>query len=116
LPIQYALTYPERMPSVVRGLDFARLGALTFMEPDTKAFPCLRLARETAGINGTACAVLNGANEAAVDLFLRGELSFYGIYEAVSAALSSIGNIADPSLEDIIKAGEEAKKHVYSGQ
>jgi len=112
LPIQYALTYPDRVPSLVRGLDVTKLRALTFEEPDYDSFPCLRLARETAGIHGTACAVMNSANEAAVEMFLRGDLSFYGIYDAVSAALSDIKNIADPSLEDIIEAGAEAKAYV----
>ena len=109
LPIQYALTYPERSLSVARELDFTKLTALTFEEPDMEAFPCLRLALDTVRIRGSACAVLNGANEAAVELFLRGNLSFYGIYEAVSAALANIGTIDDPSLEDIISAGEEAR-------
>jgi 1-deoxy-D-xylulose-5-phosphate reductoisomerase len=113
LPIQYALTYPERGMSAIRELDVTKLSSLTFEKPDMEAFPCLRLALETVGVHGTACAVLNGANEAAVELFLRGNLSFYGIYKAVSAALSNIGNIADPSLEDIISAGEEAKAFVY---
>ena len=113
LPIQYALTYPERAPSLAPGLDFALLSGLTFEEPDMDAFPCLRLAIEAAGTRGTVGAVLNGANEAAVELFLRGSLGFYGIYESVSAAIGSIGNIVDPSTDDIIKAGEEARSFVY---
>jgi len=113
LPIQYALTYPGRVPSPVGGLDIARMSPLTFEAPDLDAFPCLGAAIETAGVRGTACAVLNGANEAAVDLFLQRKLGFYGIYECVRAALDNIGNIADPSLEDIIEAGEAAKKYVY---
>jgi len=112
LPIQYALTFPDRLPSIIPELDLAKHRTLTFEEPDLEAFPCLALARETAGVQGTACAVLNGANEAAVELFLKGELSFYGIYEAVCSALSSIRNIAEPSLDDIINAGEEAQAFV----
>jgi 1-deoxy-D-xylulose-5-phosphate reductoisomerase len=112
LPIQYALTYPDRVPSLVDTLDIARLSALTFEAPDPEAFPCLGVAIDTAGIHGTACAVLNGANEAAVELFLKGELSFYGIYESVYAALDSIGNIENPSLDDIIASGESAKRFV----
>jgi len=112
LPIQYALTYPERMPSPVPALDLAELAALTFEAPDTEAFPCLRLALETARARGTACAVMSCANDAAVERFLRGELGFYGIYDSVSAALESVGNVAAPSLEDIIAAGEEAKRFV----
>ena len=113
LPIQYALTYPQRKPSPVSGLDLTQLSALTFYEPDYDAFPCLSLALEAVEIGGTACAVLNGANEAAVSLFLRGCLGFYGIYDSVRAALDSIGNIADPSLDDIIAAGEAARNYVF---
>ena len=113
LPIQYALTYPLRKPSPVGGLDITRLSALTFEEPDLDAFPCLGLALDAAGSRGTACAVLNAANEAAVELFLRGSLGFYGIYESVRAALDSIKNIADPAIEDIIAADETAKAFVF---
>ena len=113
LPIQYALTYPERKPSLTAELDIARLSKLTFEEPDLQAFPCLELALKTAGIRGLACAVMNGANEAAVELFLRGELGFYGIYESVCAALDSIDNIESPSLEDITAADGAARRFVY---
>ena len=113
LPIQYALTYPQRSSSLAAELDLAAISALTFEEPDMEVFPCLKLAMETAGIRGSAGAVLNGANEAAVDLFLQGSLSFPGIYESVSAALSSIANIENPSVEEIVEAGEEAKRFVY---
>lgn len=112
LPVQYALTYPDRIPSLVDKLDITRLSALTFEAPDLETFPCLGVAIDTAGIHGTACAVLNGANEAAVELFLKGELNFYGIYESVYAALNNIGNIEYPSLDDIIAAGESAKRFV----
>ena len=113
LPIQFALTYPQRMPSPTASLSVDRMSALTFEEPDNDAFPCLGLATRTAGIGGTACSVLNAANEAAVDLFLQRRLGFYGIYESVLAALDSIGNTANPSLEDIIEAGDFAKRFVY---
>jgi len=113
LPIQYALTYPERCRSLAGELDISHLSALTFEEPDLDAFPCFRLALETAGLRGTACAVLNAANEAAVYLFLRGNLSFYGIYEAVSSALETLGSIGNPSLDDILEADRAAKEFVY---
>jgi len=113
LPIQYALTYPGRKPSLVSQLDISQMSSLTFEEPDKNVFPCLGLAYEVANIRGTSCAVLNGANEAAVELFLRGDLSFYGIYDAIRAALDSIGNIANPSLNDIIESGEAAKAFVF---
>jgi len=113
LPIQYALTWPDRRASLASELDITRLSALTFEEPDTDAFPCLALAVKTAGIRGTACAVLSAANEAAVDLFLRGSLSFYGIYDSVCAALEYVQNKTDPSLDDILAADESAKRFVY---
>jgi len=112
LPIQYALTYPNRAPALAPELDFTKMSTLTFEAPDTDAFPCLDVAMKTAGIKGTACAILNGANEAAVDLFLKHKLSFYGIYESVCSALANIGNIEDPTLEDIIAAGEAARRFV----
>jgi len=113
LPIQYALTYPHRLPSRVDGLDVTLLSALTFEKPDTDLFPCLELALDTARAGGTACAVLNYANEAAVELFLRGELSFYGMYDSIRFALDSIENNKDPSLEEITAAGETAKRLVF---
>ena len=113
LPIQYALTYPERMPTLTDELDITSLSALTFEKPDEESFPCLNLATGTAKIHGTAGAVLNGANEAAVELFLRGEIGFYGIYESVLAALDGIKNIENPSIVEIIEAGEAAKEYVY---
>ena len=112
LPIQYALTYPERKPSLTPQLDFARISRLTFEEPDLEVFPCLKLAVETAGKPGTACAVLNGANEAAVELYLQGKIGYYGIYESVSQTLENIEIIENPTLDDIIRAGEEAKRYV----
>ena len=113
LPIQLALTYPERAPSLAAELDLTRLSALTFETPDFEAFPCLGIAIKTANVSGTACAVLNGANEAAVDLFMKRKLGFYGINESVHEALVKIGNIEGPSLDDIIAAGEAAKRFVY---
>ncbi|MCL2227781.1 MAG: 1-deoxy-D-xylulose-5-phosphate reductoisomerase [Oscillospiraceae bacterium] len=112
LPIQYAITYPQRVPSPTKALDFSKLSRLSFEKPDYDAFPCLELALRTAGVSGTARAVLNGANEAAVGRFLNGELGFYGIYDSVLAALEKIGNIESPSLDDIIEAGESAKEFV----
>ena len=114
LPIQYALTYPERFPSLVESLDITSISRLTFEAPDLDTFPCLGAAIRTSGIRGTACAVLNGANEAAVELFLKRELSFYGIYESVQTALDGIANIENPSADDIIAAGNAAREFVYN--
>jgi 1-deoxy-D-xylulose-5-phosphate reductoisomerase len=112
LPIQYALTYPERCPSLTGELDLAKLHILSFEEPNTSVFRCLDLAMKTAAVPGTACAVMNAANEAAVSLFLEEKISFTDIYEFVSAALENIQNIADPSLEDILAADNEARSFV----
>ena len=112
LPIQYALTYPERKSSPVRGFDLTRLSGMTFEKPDRKSFPCLDLALEAAEARGTACSVLNGANEAAVELFLNGKLSFYGISDSIRAALDAIPNNPSPLCEEIIEAGEAAKRYV----
>jgi len=113
LPIGYALTYPRREPSMIERLDFTQISALTFSKPDLDASPCLDLALKTAGRSGTAGAILNGANDAAVELFLQDRLGFYGIYESVSAALENIHNIENPTLEDIEAAGESAKAFVF---
>ena len=112
LPIQYALTYPARAPSLAAALDIARQGRLTFEEPDYDAFPCLSLALQTARDGGLASAVLNAANETAVELFLTGKLSFYGIPESISAALGSIKNAENPSLDEIIEADKAARRFV----
>jgi 1-deoxy-D-xylulose-5-phosphate reductoisomerase len=109
LPIQYALTYPERQPSLTAALDLTRVGSLTFEAPDLDTFPCLRTALETAGIRGTACAVMNAANEAAVSLFLQEKISFHGIHDAVRYALDSIRNIPEASVDDILEADKEAR-------
>lgn len=113
LPIQYALTFPARLPSPAPALDITRLSGLTFEEPDYGLFPCLGLAYKAAETHGTLCSVLNGANEAAVDLFLREKLSFPGIHEIVHDAMDNIGNISSPSCEDIVMAGETAKRFVF---
>jgi 1-deoxy-D-xylulose-5-phosphate reductoisomerase len=112
LPIQYALTYPERQPSLAGALDFAGIGALTFEEPDMSAFRCLKLALDTARIKGTACAVLNAANEAAVSLFLEEKITFNQIYECAAYALDRIKNIGNPSPDDILAADNEARRIV----
>ena len=87
LPIQLALTYPERIPCPVDGLDLLTCGPLTFSAPDLESFPCLRLARDCAKAGGTACPVMNGANEEAVAMFLRDEIGFYDIYRLVDRAV-----------------------------
>ena len=89
LPIQYALTYPERMASTLARLDFARLGTLTFEEPDTKTFRGLDIAIEAGRAGGTAPCVMNAANEIAVAAFLDGSIGFLDIYDIIEQALSA---------------------------
>ena len=110
LPIQYALTYPERCPSIADELDIFECGSLTFERPDLNTFPCLGLAIKTAQKRGTACAVMNAANEEAVRLFLNDRIGFYQIYELLCFALEAVPNIEDPELEDIIEADKAARE------
>ena len=114
LPIQLALTYPDRLPSPAPALDLLGCGPLTFDPPDEQAFPCLALAKRAAKRGGTACAVLNGANEAAVALFLEDRLGFYGISDAVARALDDAPHIAALSLEQLLEADRAARESVYS--
>ena len=110
LPIRYALTYPYRAESPDKPLDLLTCGALTFAEPDERAFPCLRLARYAAAVGGTACAILNGANEAAVGLFLQGKLGFNDIPRRVERALERVPVQYQPSLVDILEADKAARR------
>ena len=112
LPIQLAFTYPERKPCVVDALDLIRCGPLSFCEPDMEAFPCLSLARKCATIGGTACAVMNGANEEAVAMFLADEIGFYDIYKRVSHAVDTVPFIQNPTLEEILEADRQARLSV----
>ena len=110
LPIQYALTWPERRPGPAKPLDLLSCPPLTFAPPDLETFPCLRLALEAAGRGGTATAVLNGANEVAVERFLKGDLSFLDIPVLVERALERVPVVSDPGLEDILEADRAARE------
>lgn len=109
LPIQLAMTYPERKECVVDALDLTKCGSLTFCEPDMDTFPCLALARACARQGGTACPVMNGANEEAVAMYLRDEIGFYNIYERVNYALGVVPFIQNPTLEEILEADRLAR-------
>jgi 1-deoxy-D-xylulose-5-phosphate reductoisomerase len=112
LPIEYALLFPERIDAGLPKLDVLQLSNLQFEQPDEDRFPCLRLAREAAKKGGTAPAVLNGANEAAVRKFLEGKLPFVGIAQAVEEALVYHTSIEEPTLEDILSADGWARDFV----
>ena len=109
LPIRYAMTYPYRAESPDAPLDLLQCGSLTFAAPDEDAFPCLHLARQCGKTGGTSCAILNGANEAAVALFLRGEIGFNDIHRCVERALSRVAVKYQPSLADILEADRAAR-------
>ena len=113
LPIQLALTYPNRLDCPVERLDLTTCGSLSFAKPDMDAFPCLALARQCAKAGGTACAVMNGANEAAVSLFLQDEIGFYDIYDLVSGAVESVPFVENPDLEQILEADRLARAYVF---
>ena len=109
LPIQLAITYPQRMPCVVHTLDLLSCGALTFQKPDMEAFPCLALARECAKAGGTACPAMNGANEEAVALFLEDKIGFYDIYRLVARAVEDVPFVQEPDLNGILEADRLAR-------
>ena len=112
LPIRYALPYPYRTQTPDRTLDLLSCGALTFSAPDEEAFPCLRIAKECAAAGGTACAIMNGANEVAVAQFLRGEIGFNDIPRRVEQALSRVAVKYQPSLGDILEADRSGREAV----
>lgn len=114
LPIQYALTWPERVVGPATPLDLCSCGPLTFAQPDTETFQCLALALEAAKTGGTAGAILNGANEAAVALFLEGKISFLDIADRVRRAMEQVKVIADPSMTQVLEADAAAREAVLS--
>ncbi len=114
VPIRLALTYPTRQENPAPGLDLLTCGTLTFDRPDETAFPCLRLAREAAERGGNACAVMNGANEAAVALFLRDEIGFYDIPRLVRHAMDVVPFAASPELEEILDCDHAARSAVLN--
>ena len=115
LPIQYALTYPERKASEAERLDLTKAASLEFFAPDLPNTPCLALAMECARIGGTAPCVMSAANEEAVGLFLAEKIPFGKIYECVLSALESIDIIKSPTLDDILAHDALARSIVKKG-
>ncbi len=109
IPIQLALTYPARAENPAPGLDLLTCPPLTFQAPDRETFPCFAIALETARRGGTACAVMNGANETAVARFLADEIGFYDIPALVRRALDTVPFVADPTLDQILEADRLAR-------
>ena len=116
LPIQLAMTYPERVPCPVEALNLLTCGDLTFRAPDMEAFPCLALARSCAKQGGTACAVMNGANEEAVAMYLNDQIGFYDIYRLVKMAVDTVPFVDDPDLEQILEADRLARQVVRNAK
>ncbi len=112
LPIQLALTYPQRCESMFEHLDFYHLKDLSFEAPDYEKTPCLKLAMDCARAGGIAPCVMSAANEVAVHMFLRGSLGYNRIYDAAAAAVDHFGNVKDPDLETILAADKAARDFV----
>jgi 1-deoxy-D-xylulose-5-phosphate reductoisomerase len=108
-PIQYAVTWPERVPNALKPLRLAELGRLEFEEPRYNDFPALRLARQAGETGGIMPAVLNAANEIAVEAFLDGRITFPRIWSLVEEVMNRSYNFARPSLDDIIQADGQAR-------
>ena len=110
IPIQLALTYPNRTENPAPGLDLLTCPPLTFAAPDPETFPCFAIALEAARQGGTACAVMNGANEAAVARFLADEIGFYEIPRLVRRAMEEVPFVSEPTLEQILEADRLARQ------
>ncbi len=112
LPIRYAMTYPNRGVNPAEPLDLLKCPPLTFAEPDRETFSCLRMAEEAATEGGTACAILNGANEEAVGLFLADKIGFHDIARLVAKAREMVSVVQNPTLEEILAADAAAREVV----
>lgn len=110
LPIQYALAYPNRLPSSFKRLNFLDYPNLTFEQPDKKLFPCLDLAFHAMNKGGNAACILNAANEVAVAAFLQDRIGFMRIPDVIEQSISKISFIAKPSYEDYVNTNEETRK------
>jgi 1-deoxy-D-xylulose-5-phosphate reductoisomerase len=114
IPIQLALTYPDRWENQLPSINLAKVRVLEFYEPDHKKFPCLQLARNALSTGGTMTAVLNAANEVAVENFLAGKLPFPAICRLVEVAMEKHSVKRDPTLEDVLQADQWARNQASS--
>lgn len=112
IPIQYAVTYPERFPSPVGELNLSQIGMLTFFEPDYDTFKCLKVCKKALSMGGAATAIANGANEEANMLFRQGKISFLDIGELVSGAVDNIKNFEPKTVDDVLSADKLARRYV----
>ncbi len=114
LPIQYALTYPQRMPSTVSALDFWKINALTFEKPDIDTFKGLKFAYEAGKIGGSCPCIFNAANEVAVNAFLNGQIKFLDIYRVIEETMNHRQVIQNPNLETLINEDKESRIYAKS--
>ena len=114
IPIQYALSYPDRLPMNGKRVDFSELGSMTFFRPDRRKFRCLQIAFDVLAVGGTAPAVMNAANEIAVEAFLDGKIPFKKIPDLIEGAIASHRSISTPELENITEADGAARDYVHS--
>lgn len=112
IPIQYAVTYPDRYPSPVGELNLSQIGMLTFFEPDYDTFKCLKVCKKALSMGGAATAIANGANEEANMLFRQGKISFLDIGELVSGAVDNIKNFEPKTVDDVLSADKLARQYV----
>ena len=115
VPIQYALTYPDRLPGLVCEPELPCVGSLDFIKPDVRKFPAIELGYRAAREGGTLGAVLNAANEVAVDEFLRKRISFPEIAEQVARVMDSHSVVTNPSLDEIFEADHWAREEIKRG-
>ncbi len=111
LPIQYALTYPDRLPMKDNELDLLKYGSLTFEEPDTETFYALELAKKAGREGGLLPTIFNTADEVAVEKFMKGELSYLGISEFIAEEMERFKNIQNPTIDEILAADAEVRNH-----
>ena len=114
IPIQYAITYPERYESPVGELSLAQIGKMTFFEPDYDTFKCLRACKKALSLGGVATAIANGANEEANRLFREGKITFLEIGDLVMGAIDNIDNFEPLCIDDVLKADKLAREYVLS--
>ncbi len=115
IPIQYAITYPERVKSSVAHVDFLKIASLTFNEPDYETFPCLAYAIDAVKEGGGACVRLNAANEAAVSLLLNGKIEFYELPQVVHRAITDIDVPKEPNIDEIFEIDTAVRRYVLGG-
>lgn len=113
VPIQYALTYPERYETGVKSVDFLALKNLTFSEPDRERFPCLRIAEDMAKEGGLARTVMNAANDVAVELYLSDKIGFYDIPRIITDELNAFENRSVFSIDDVLDCDRQTRDRVY---